>query len=199
MADDDTKERGPVKYLAFAEIAPGHWVVMGEPGREATSVHALRKEIRAELSAATEQAGRTPESHNLVLVPIDRAHIITAAHEVEVRETFRKATLSAGPDLSTVIRQEETEADVAARMAAGPVPPGAIEEPPAPPVVEAPVVPDAPLDAAAERRAEAERIAAAAAASVPPDVDPNTLLSKRTAAEATALDEGRTVFPMDER
>lgn len=197
----EPKDRGPVKYIAFAEVTPGHWVLMGEAGREATSVNVLRKEVRAELDAANDAAGLPPnDAHNLVIVPFDRAHIVTAARETEVRETFKKATLEPGPDLTTVILPMVTEADVAARMAGGTPPPGAVVMPTAdpPPHADAPPIDPTgdPDDMAAARRAEAEAIAAA---QTNPDVDPDTLLSRRTADQAVPEDEGNTVFPMDER
>lgn len=196
-AKADPKPRGPVKYLAMAELSPGRWAIMGEPGREASSVYTLRKELRAELDAAAEATGApTGDVNDLIIIPLDQAHIVRAAREMEVRETFTKTTLKAGPDIATLMVPVESEADVAARMAAGPVPDGAVVPPDSPPD---------PVAEAAHRAAMAAEAAARAAmpadpeAELPPDVDPDTLLSRRTADQAVPEDEGRTVFPMDER
>jgi hypothetical protein len=206
MADKakaDKKERGPVKYLALAEVTPGRWAIMGDPGREATSVYTLRREVRAELDAAAAATGTLAGSHRLIIVPLDQAHIVEASVEMEVRETFTKATLDPGPDPATLAGlvappQAETEADVAARMAAGTPPEGAI--------VGAPDVVAEPGAAAAHAAVVAE--GAARAAQVPPvdpddddgpnpDIDPLTGVSRRTAAEARPEDEANTVFPID--
>lgn len=198
------KPRGPVSYVAFVEAANGLWLRVGPRG--ASSVYALRKELLVELREKLSIHGTT----RMVIVPTAQAHIVAHEHEVIERDIFTPAKLDVAevpdmPDMPQVIALPD----------AGDVPPSGMIEP-----LIGDELPD--RDATPE---EAERDAAAAAASqaalaaeaaaregqvLPvdpddddedarnPDVDPSTGISRRSAAEATPADEGRTVFPIDE-
>lgn len=205
-ADTAAKPRGPVNYLAFAELAPGWWALVAAD-REASSVHQLRKELRVEIGEAQEDAGvDVTDATRMVIIPADRAYVVEAVREVTVRETFHKVQLddAAVQPLTSMVTgpapSAGSEADVSARMAAGPAPPDA------PPQAAAAVAEPEPGAAAAAAALAAE--AGARAAQVPPgdpddeddlspDTDPRTGTSRRTAAQATPADEGRTVFPID--
>lgn len=192
------KPRGPVNYLAFAEYEPGAWALVAYD-RESSSVYALRKELRQELSDAQAEGGRPVSvGTKLVIIPTAQAHIIEAAQRVEVKETYQTVKLKDVAVLSSLFQERvplSPEAEVAARMGAG--------EPPE-------------LEPEAEQAAGAAHAAALAAEAgarqgqaLPldpdddedhgnPDIDPATGLSRRPASEARPEDEGRTVFPVDE-
>lgn len=200
----DKKPRGPVSYIAFAEIRPGWWALVAA-GRESSSVYALRRELREELSAAQAEAGeQVTDAHTLVILPLDQAHVVEAAQTITVKETFTKTSLKPAPPLSSLItgpKQLGPEAAIAERMGAGaPAPEGAGPGDLSPEDAErADAAAQAALAAAADARA----------AQVPPvdpeddeeasnpDIDPATGLSRRPASEARPEDEGRTVFPVD--
>lgn len=212
-ANPDAKKRGPVKYHAFAELAPGWWALVAAD-REASSQVVLRRELRAEIQDAQAEAGvQITDSVQLVIVPSDRAYVVTATRTMTVTETFAKSKLSAAAPIASMIAgppqpHAPTEAELAARAGAGPPPPGADE--PQPP--SAPPLPQQgnAADMAAAERAHAAAIAAgsARAPGVAPDeqttaatpafiVDDDDGLAKRPASQARPDDEGRTVFPLD--
>lgn len=204
----EAKKRGPVKYLAFAEIKPDVWALVAN-NREASSVYTLRKELRAEVSAAQAESGQAVDPGvTLVIIPLDQAHIVEAAQQITVEEKFTKTELREPAPLGELLApvQLDPEAAVAARMSGGLVPDGAIAVGPDIPVEEA-----SPGAQAADRAARAALQAEAGARAsqvLPvdpdddedrgnPDIDSATGLSKRPASEARPEDEGRTIFPAD--
>lgn len=200
-ATSEAKKRGPVKYLAFAEIRPDVWALVAN-NREASSVYTLRKELRAEVSAAQAESGATVDPGvMLVIIPLDQAHIVEAAQQITVEEKFTKTELREPAPLGELLApvQLDPEAAVAARMSGGLVPDGAIAE--GPPAFEGPGAEAAQAALAAEAGARASQV-------LPvdpdddeergnPDIDSATGLSKRPASEARPEDEGRTIFPPD--
>lgn len=200
------KPRGPVRYIAFGEITPGWWALMAAD-REAANVYELRKALRAELNDAQAEAGvQVTDELALVIIPIEQAHVVGATRKVAVTETFEKITLQDGPPLASMLAgpqpAPETEADVAARMAAGA--PQAAAEPGTEPVMDDAAAQAAERALAAARRvdpsagADAPRAVPAPRAPINPDIDPETGLSRRSAAQARPEDEGTVVFPLDD-
>jgi hypothetical protein len=215
-ATTEQKKRGPVKYLAFAEIKPDVWALVAN-NREASSVYALRKELRAEVSAAQADSGVAVDTGvMLVIIPLDQAHIVEAAQQITVEETFTKTELREPAPLGDLLApvQLDPEAAVAARMGAGPVPEGAVTTFPAA-VVSGEQAAEmlAPFSGGPGAEAAQAALSAEAAARATqvmpvdpdddeadrgnPDIDPATGLSRRPASEARPEDEGRTVFPID--
>lgn len=222
-AAPDRKERGPVSYLAFIEADDGRWW-LAAADREATSVQKLRAELLDELEAAghTPSTTRMVLVPTAVANVIEHEREVITKDTFRKGELTRGDASIEPPAL---MPPASTEAGIAARAAATPAPPGALVDPgdPAGSVVsETPVggipsgwdggstySPDDPASQAAQAAAKAETDARRAA--VPPvdpdddeaeftrnpDIDPATGLSRRTAAQATPADEGRTVFPIE--
>lgn len=212
----DKKPRGPVRYIAFAEIRHDVWALVAN-GREASSVYTLRRELREEIAAAQADAGAPMPGIPLVIIPLDQAHIVEAEQQITVKETFTKKQLREPAPLGSLLapQQLDPEAEVAARMGSEPAPPEAIAPGPDRAATPAEAARDRALAEAGEiepgaEAAQAALVAEAAArtaAVLPPDpddedvrnpdTDPATGLSRRSAAEARPEDEGRTVFPID--
>lgn len=182
----EPKKRGPVLYLAFAQL-DGRWYLVANE-REATSVYQLRKELVDQIGPGI----------GLVIIPQKQAHVVRHRRKTTTTDTFDGAVpldVVMGPGEEAVAAHEllMQRAEEVGGMALG--------IPDLPPAVAA-----AAAEAAAAAQAAEE---AARAAAVPPvdpdddeprdpDIDPVTGLSRRSASEARPEDEGRVIFPLDD-
>jgi hypothetical protein len=186
----DAKKRSRlVNYLAFVETQQGVWLRSGPRG--ASSVYALRRQLLEELRAYVS------DTTNIVIVPLAQAHVVQHEHVVTERDTFTAAKLDYA-DLAAWLQQQADDAQAAAlaHLPVADVPgyvvpdlpddPGPDDDPIVNDVTPASGPPPADPDAEDERDFAGN-----------PDLDPATGVSRRAADQATAADEGVTIFPPD--